>query len=581
MRSRVSVVSRASVTVVTFLGIFLGQEGVKAQVAGFCDRTMAVRTAILGVINNPESPATVPDPAITCMTITQAQLAGITELDLSSDGITSLESGDFAGLTMLQTLNLSVNGLTTLDENIFSSLGNLQNLSLNNNTLTALPSGIFSGFGNMDFNGLTNLRILRLNNNNLEELPAGLFSGLNMLTAVLVDTQEDAGGTPIDTLPLDVRLQESDGGVVVEVVQGVPFTSVTATLTISGGTFVDGTISETETEVTLNKGETRSSPITIATESTVTISITATPNPAVIETGFDNDTGMGYSGFTLASGPALTIRMGGICSRTQQVQDAIMEAIMALGSSTMNTCDSLIFGRLMRFIRSLDLSDPTPDDGTGETADDITSLQSGDFAGLTGMRTLNLSDNSLGASDPLPTDIFDGLGMLQTLNLSGNDLTMLDANIFDGLTDLTTLNLMNNALETLPRGIFSNLNSLTSVRVEGQTVDGTAVASLPLDVTLKAGNVGMAIVEVVQGVPFTSVTVNLSISGGNFGTATDTTTSVTISTGETESAPFAFNVTDDSSPMPQATISIAATTSSTPANILTGITDTRFGIRGF
>ncbi len=118
-----------------------------------------------------------------------------------------------------------------------------------------------------------------------------------------------------------------------------------------------------------------------------------------------------------------------------------------------------------------------------------TSLQSGDFSGLTSLQTLDLSNNklggrSIGTDDPdnvdvedvdwlvvdLPSDIFNGLTSLQTLDLSKNFLQSLPS--LSGLTSLQTLDLSKNFLQSLP-----SLSGLTSL----QTLDlsGNIFESLP------------------------------------------------------------------------------------------------------
>ena len=94
-----------------------------------------------------------------------------TYLDLSSNQITSVESGDFAGLGNLTsdcpptksrasnrcvhragnltTLYLSSNQITSLESGAFTGLGNLTSLNLSSNEITSLESDAFSGLGNL------------------------------------------------------------------------------------------------------------------------------------------------------------------------------------------------------------------------------------------------------------------------------------------------------------------------------------------------------------------------------------------------------------------------------------------------
>ena len=91
-----------------------------------------------------------------CAAVTVANLDSITTLgsfglSTSNQGITSLQKGDFAGLTSLTLLNLSQNGLTSLPEGIFAGLAELAELNLSANQLESLPEGAFS-----DLTALTN-----------------------------------------------------------------------------------------------------------------------------------------------------------------------------------------------------------------------------------------------------------------------------------------------------------------------------------------------------------------------------------------------------------------------------------------
>ena len=214
-----------------------------AQTPSVCDRTEQVRDAIV-------EEADVDD----CAMVTVELLAGIRGgIHLSRAGITSLQSGDFAGLTSLRVLELNNNslaplpagvfsGLTalivldlirteqgTLHEDVFSSLPALEVLDLDYNNLTSLPAGVFSGnrrLAELDLTGndlrsfpaavtgltaleelhlgandlselpadafsrLTNLRQINLRKNELTSLPAGVFSGLSELTRLNLSENE-------------------------------------------------------------------------------------------------------------------------------------------------------------------------------------------------------------------------------------------------------------------------------------------------------------------------------------------------------------------------------------------------------
>ena len=536
---------------------------------GICNRTQQVQEGILAAIS-------VDTPDITCDRVTNDDLAEITFLTLSNRNISSLQTGDFAGLANLTHLNLNDNLLTDLFPPIFADLLNLTNLNLSQNQLTILRSDIVAPLANLAtlnlfnnqlttlrpdvFAPLTNLTTLFLNNNQLTELPPTIFSDLGTLQLLFLNDNQltelppaifsgltnlttlDASGNTTDPFTLDVTLKEIRAGVgAIEVVQGVPF-QVTATVSITGGTFADGT---RETSLTLSKGDTQSSfsfivdqptATTLVPEATITLTQIATTPPNILDglIGFT-----GYNGFELAAGPDLTRQMG-ICNRTQQVQDEILQQINSMPGLSAIACSTVTDAHLTE-ITELDLS--------GQS---IASLQSRDFADLTALTSLNLSNNQL-TNSALPADIFSGLTALETLLLN------------------------NNALSMLPGGIFSDLTSLTGVRI-----DENLSSPMPLNLSLKEISPGMAVVEVAQGVPFASVTASLFITGGTFSDSSDTT-SVTLSTGETQSAPFAFNVNPPTEDilMPEATIRITST-SSDPTNVFDGFDEINsIGYNGF
>ncbi len=115
----------------------------------------------------------------------------VTELDLSSASISSLNADDFDGLTHLTRLSLEYNSLTSLPSDIFDGLSALTYLNLQNNDLTSLPDSIFSGLSSLEtldlagnsissvqgdlLSGLSSLSELLLNHNKLSSLPDGFF----------------------------------------------------------------------------------------------------------------------------------------------------------------------------------------------------------------------------------------------------------------------------------------------------------------------------------------------------------------------------------------------------------------------
>ena len=253
----------------------------------------------------------------------------------------------------------------------------------------------------------------------------------------------------------------------------------------------------------------------------------------------------------------------GICDRTERVRDNIIGLLNAqdLGSLGIEDCSEVTDEQLTR-IRFLDLAG-------GGTGGKITSLKSGDFEGLSGLRELNLEDNSL---SELPEGVFDGLSSLELLTMQGNDLSSLpdgvfdDLNlhtlalydndlaalpdgVFDGLTKLSTLAISDNKLTALSGDVFTGLGGLTSLvasnnkltslpdgvfsgmsKLQSVSFSGNPSAPFTLTAELERQGEDGVVVKVSEGAPF-AMTVTLSAEGGTL-----SATTVVIGGGDTESA---------------------------------------------
>ena len=178
-----------------------------------------------------------------------------------------------------------------------------------------------------------------------------------------------------------------------------------------------------------------------------------------------NESGAGEAsesvGVTTQKAPEETIlslrQDGGICDRTDAVADAIVAAVDGVSD-----CEDITSAHLEE-ITSLNLE--------GQS---IASLQSGDFAGLTGLTALALASNSL---TELPAGVFDKLTSLQELSLASNSLDTLPDEVFDKLTVMTNLNLRTNSLDALRMGVFDKNTALTTL-----DLSVNPLTSLPSDV---------------------------------------------------------------------------------------------------
>ena len=160
-------------------------------VVDICDRTQQVQNTILDAIN--------PRPG-NCANVPAAELRVVRSLDLRDQGISALQSGDFAGLSRLESLDLAENQLSALPGGIFAGLSGLESLDLAENRFNELPGGIFAGLSGLEslnlaenrlselsvgiFADLSGLESLNLAENQFSALPVGIFAGLSGLESL-------------------------------------------------------------------------------------------------------------------------------------------------------------------------------------------------------------------------------------------------------------------------------------------------------------------------------------------------------------------------------------------------------------
>ena len=453
-------------------------------VAGFCSRTAEVRAAIITAIGG--------SPAKTCAHVSSADLAAITALDLENDGITTLQLGDFAGLTTLTALDLSGNSLTTLpagtlntmqasalntmQASAFNGLTALTILDLSDNSLDTMPEGAFSG--------LTALTALDLSDNSLTTIQAGAFNELTALTIldlsdndmpILPDgTFEGFAATPSGLLSLDLSDQtdgdvnmkiylyldqDSDHKVTATLPAGAP-AELTVNLTVSSD---DANVADITQTITLPLGQTSASTTLMPTSGDT------------LTAAFDSTTAVTHSTLTLTGADILPAvdPVPGFCDRTPGVRDGVLALVST------DDCNRVTYPMLAA-ISTLDLSV-----ASGATAT-ISSLQRSDFEDLHGVTNLTLQNQGLST---LPAGVFNELGALAVLNLSGNNIATLPDNTFTGFPSTLT---------ELSVGNQTSADSNMNIRVYLKQVGTTVTATLPAS-------------------SFTATDVNLSItdSGGN------------------------------------------------------------------
>ena len=270
-----------------------------------------------------------------------------------------------------------------------SQVAAITNLNLRNRGITKLKTG--------DFSGMTALKNLNLFGNQLRSLPARTFSGLTTLSVLRL------GRNTVDPLPLIVSLQQVGNNEFKAVITtGAPF-DIVLPLIVTGGSIRGRT-----TSVTIPQG---------AMEST---SFTVIGTSAEVAFGTFPRLPRNHFGYELVQST--------VCNRTQQVADAIAQAVGVDDCSEVTEIDLAMLTRL-------DLSDQS-----------IRTLKAGDFDGMLSLRTLYLDNNDLTS---LPSGVFEDLISLRELHLNSNNLAVIPHGLFEGLTQLRRLHLSGNLVDPL------------------------------------------------------------------------------------------------------------------------------------
>ena len=463
-----------------------------------------------------------------------AGLSNLENLSLSDNSVTQLQAVTFADLDQLQSLSLEGNRISDLPEGFFAGLTNLERLNLRGNLLTRLPQGLFSGLRGLEQLYLrgnpTDPLLLYVT---LKTEAPGEFKAVAPTSApfalVLPMDVSSAGMIEGDTGNLTIpagemesqvlRAARIDGTLDAVRVDFATLPSLPAkhegyALRKEGQSSLEILPADNARNAKLSGLETSSGsldppfdPGTIAYAAVVDnliSSVTVTPTPgnadatiAFLDTndGLLADTDLTTAGHQVRLGPGynrikirVTSRDGaamrtytlvvtrdgvaGVCDRTAQIVDAIVERVDGVEKCADVTEEDLAE------IRQLYLRN-----------EEISILRPGDFAGLTELAILDLAKNLLTA---LPADVFSSLASLERLNLADNRLTGLPGGVFSGLLALETLRLNRNELNSLPAGLLAGLAELREVDLGGNGMsslpEGIFVGLLKLETLFLDGN---------------------------------------------------------------------------------------------
>lgn len=215
------------------------------------------------------------------------------------------------------------------------------------------------------------------------------------------------------------------------------------------------------------------------------------------------------TGYTLGPQSHATVEIEeGVCDRTPQVRQGILERTEAIACSEPDVADMAAITELVICPADWDL-----DCGGG-----VTALRERDFSGLSGLRDLQIEGNKYEGAGltRLPERVFAGLSRLRQLSLQHNGLIELPAGLFGGLTDLEWLFLGDNDIRSLPPNVFlglSNLRGLSLVRNRGTPFPLTLEIERTDSEDLLAPGPARVAVRIAEGAPLT-LRLPLSVSGG-------------------------------------------------------------------
>ena len=563
----------------TILGIHITSY---ADITPVSDRTAEVRDVIVLSVPNVDNAADV----------TETHLAAITYLSLRDAGITTLQSGDFSGLTGMTQLNLYGNQLSSLPDGIFEGLTALTTLRLGGNTVDPMPITVSLekvAEGEVKAVAPTGAPFeivvpISVTNGSISEVTGAPITTLTIsqgdvesdtVTVSRTAGTTDAVSTDIGTLP---SLPTNHYGYELSKSDTLPLEVISAESENAAPVFTDGTdttrtIAE-NSDADVNIGSAVAA--TDADDDTLTYSlggldaasfdIDSSSGQLQTSAALDFEDQSSYSVIVSVSDDNggsdsinATINVKDVVDlstplseRTSQVRTGIVRAITIypqreLGRDVRSAND--VGDRHLLLITSLPLA------GKG-----ITSLQNGDFSGLSNLKYLYLTLNSLRS---LPSDVFDGLSSLTHIYLAATSLNSLPSDVFSGLSSLIKINLGENSLRSLPSDIFDGLSSL-----EELLLDENPFSSLPdglfegltslieLDVSRRNAaslrDVTASLTKVTDGefkatihtaAPFD---IMLPVSATN-GTIVGGATTITVSKGNVESDTLTVTRTSDSS----------------------------------
>ena len=502
-----------------------------------------------------------------CLQVTVANLAGITELDLSNQQITSLQRGDLAGLTQVSRIAIGGgasadaaenNSLSTLPAGLFSGSGNLTGLTTlvirNIGQLTTIEAGAFDSLPNLlildltgsglsafpeEIGALTSLTDLRLAGNALTAIPANALDPLTLLTDL------DLSGNALTEIPDDAldpltRLTDLDlsGNALTEIPDdALALLTRLTDLDLSGNALTEfptaailaASNSLTRLQLQGNQG----APYILPSDFIASSYQSASPKVG------------GYG--ELVAQIRFTFRFITVRDTTDSFSSSTIQGGRITDTNSENEGTSLTVSVEQTESRSLvialRISSPNPANGitlNGASATPITLFETTVCA-----RSQKVRVGIFTATQETPCALntpaqLDGITSLNLSGASGGRISALRADDFVGLPNLTSLDLRSNRFSVFPSEAIAPLTRLTDLNLSGNTntfaipytlglrsstsTQGTLRASLPIYVPSSLRSES-AVIETINGSSSSSVALDTDFTV----TLTDAAFSIAVS----------------------------------------------------
>ncbi|MCG9127789.1 leucine-rich repeat domain-containing protein [Candidatus Poribacteria bacterium] len=468
--------------------------------------------------------------------ITNEQLAAITSLSFRNQGITTLNTGDFSGMTGLTNLNLHGNELSSLPDGIFEGLTALTTLRLGSNQIDPFPiKVVLEKVNDSEIKAVVPTGApfditltVNVSNGSItsEATTLSVSKGTIESTTLSIMRSPDTTETvtvDFDALPSLPRnhygymLTKSDD-LPVDVIDAVPVEPEIPEVTDPEPEEpTEPTVPTEPAEPTEPSDETETTEPTEPTEPTEEVENTSpvfTDGDSTLRVIAENTPTATNIGTPIVATDenedTLTYALGGIYANTFDIDSTSGQLITkdeldyesrAVYPVTVTVTDGTLTDSIIVVISIIDVV---------ETAYSVMDVPLSDRTPQVREAIVDAVPDIMDASE-ITTEQLAGI---TSLNLRGKGITELKTGDLSGLTNLRSLNLHDNMLTRLPVGIFYGLTSLSSVRLGNNIID-----PLPLIVSYQQVDMNQFVGIVSTAAPFNielSVTItNGSISGNS------------------------------------------------------------------